>query len=74
MDLIVLSGSSRFLTLPPSRTERKGSTRAMSLRAASSVTAFADASKVATVPGSVRQTRVSILPPSSPRSAISAAE
>ena len=37
------------------------------------MTACALASSVATVPGSSRQMRVSILPPSSPRAAISAA-
>ena len=50
-----------------------GSTMAISRRSASSVTARPVLSSVATVPGSARQMRVSILPPSRPRAAISAA-
>src|SRR6478735_2640457 len=74
IDLIVESGSSWLTTRPPSRVDRNGSTIAMRRRCASAVTASALAWSVATVPGSSRQMRVSILPPSSPRSPISAAE
>ena len=73
IDLIVESGSSWLTTRPPSRVERNGSTIAMTRCSASSVTASALASSVATVPGSSRQMRVSILPPSMPRAAISSA-
>ena len=73
MDRIVLSGSRRFVTRPPWTTDMNGSTMAISRRSASSLTARPVLSRVATVPGSDRQMRVSILPPSRPRAAISAA-
>ena len=73
IDLIADSGSSRLTTRPSRRSERKGSTMAISPSSASSVTARALASSVATVPGSSSAMRVSILPPSRPLAARSRA-
>ncbi len=65
-DLMTALVERSLRTLPFSRTERNGSTMAISLRSARESMALAVASRVATVSGSPRQMRVSILPPSAP--------
>ncbi len=67
IDWITESGSSRLRTRRPRAPTRTARPSPSAVRSASSLTACGAASSVATVPGSPRQIRVSILPPSSPR-------
>ena len=60
-------------TRPSTRRDRNGSTIAISPCPASSLTARPQASRVATVPGSSRSIRQSILPPSKPAAATESA-
>ena len=69
-DLITASGERSLTTRPSSfaSSTTNGSTMAISSARLSSVTARPHRSRVATVPGSSRSIRASILPPSSPLS------
>ncbi len=74
IDVITASADRSLTTLPSRHEDMNGSSMIGSCSAAASLTAFAVASRVATVPASSRATRTSSFAKSSPASLIACAE